>query len=462
MNWPGEDTLNSVDFQLVNRWRNLLNEFAQLEVVVPKMTAVKAVSRLTAMAGEALFQAELEGSVLSVLGPLEAAGMEFDRLWVAGLGADDWPPQGHPSPLLSRDLQSQHKMPDSSPQDTADYARRVLDRLRGSATTCHLSYASTVADREQLPTPLLADLPESAAPSDPGWHAGHLLNRVSLRELPDPAPPLRDDEKISGGAATINRQMSEPFAAFAFGRLGVRWLQAFTAGIAPNIRGSLVHDALFELYEHKPTQKDISAWGADELRERIAAAVEQAFERHERYADSVLRQLFRLERQRTMSLLEGVVAVDRERAPFSVATVERSIEGMLGPLRISLRGDRIDELENAEIVILDYKTGVARKFLTSGEPRDMQLVVYACITDRQVAGLGLFNVDSKLIGIDGAGPALADVENWQAALDRWKAQVHVAASDIAAGDVRLNLAQAGRDARPLNLLSRFPELKREL
>ena len=128
MNWPGEGTLNSVDFQLVNRWRNLLNEFAQLELVVPRMTAVKAVSRLTAMAGEALFQPELEGSVLGVLGPLEAAGMEFDRLWVAGLGADDWPPQGHPSPLLSRDLQSQHDMPDSSPQDTADYARRVLDR----------------------------------------------------------------------------------------------------------------------------------------------------------------------------------------------------------------------------------------------------------------------------------------------------------------------------------------------
>jgi hypothetical protein len=353
-------------------------------------------------------------------------------------------------------------MPDSSPQDTANYARRVLDRLRGSAATCYLSYAATVGDQEQLPTPLLAGLAESAAPEDPGWHAAELVDRASLCELADPAPPLREDEIISGGAATINRQMSEPFSAFAFGRLGVRWLQAFTAGIAPNIRGSLVHDALFKLYEHKPTQSDICAWDAEELRTRIAAAVEQAFERHERYADRVLRQLFRLERQRTISLLEGVVAVDRERAPFSVGTVERSIEGLIGPMRISLRGDRVDELENAEIVILDYKTGVTRKFLTSGEPRDMQLVVYACITDRIVAGLGLFNVDSKMIGIDGAGPAIADIEDWQDALDQWKAQVHVAANEIAAGDVRINTKQAGRDARPLNLLSRFPELKREL
>ncbi len=462
MNWPGEGTLDSVDFQLINRWRKLLNEFAQLELVVPEMTAPAAVSRLAAMAGETLFQPELEGSVLSVLGPLEAAGMEFDRLWIAGLGADDWPPQGRPSPLLSRDLQLQHGMPDSTPQDTADYARRVLNRLRASAGTCCLSYAATVADREQLPTALLADLAESDAPNDPGWHAAQLLDRVSVQQVSDPAPPLLEDEIIGGGAATINQQMSEPFSAFAYGRLGIRWLQAFTAGIAPNIRGSLVHEALFKLYEQQPTQIDIRAWDAEELKERISAAVEHAFQRHERHADSVLRQLFRLERRRTESLLDGVVAVDRERVPFSVSTVERSIEGLIGPLRISLRGDRIDELENADIVILDYKTGATKKFLTSGEPKDMQLVVYACITDRQVAGLGLFNVDSKLIGIDGAGPAIADIDDWQDALDRWKEQVHIAASEIAAGDVRINSVQAGRDARPLNLLSRFPEIKREL
>ena len=460
VNWPGEGTLSSVDFQLVNRWRELLNEFAQLELVVPRMTAAKAVSRISAMASESLFQPEMEGSVLTVLGPLEAAGMEFDRLWVTGLGADFWPPPGRPSPLLSRELQVEHGMPDSNPQDTADYARRVLHRLRASAPICHLSYAATIDDREQLPTALLVDVTESEAPVDPGWHAESLLNRVSLEPLSDQIPPLRDNEVISGGASTINRQMSEPFSAFAYGRLGVRWMQPFTAGIAPQIRGSLVHDALFRLYAHKPTRKDIGAWDDAETGKRVNKAIEHAFEPHERHSDSVLKQLFRLERQRTASLLRGVVNVDREREDFRVGTVERSIEGLIGPLKISLRCDRIDELEKDNIVILDYKTGSTRKFLTSGEPRDMQLVVYACITDRQIAGLGLFNVDSKHIGIDGAGPALKDIEDWQNALDGWKEEVRGAAKEIATGDVRINSAQGGRDARPLNLLSRFPELKR--
>lgn len=461
MNWPGEGTENSVDFQLGNRWRELLNEFARLERVAPRLTAATAVSRIAAMAAETLFQAEIEGSVLAVLGPLEAAGMEFDRLWVAGLGADDWPPQGRPSPLLSRELQLENGMPDSDAQDTANYSRRVLHRLRASADRCHLSYAATIQDREQLPTALLADLDESEPPPDPGWHGSRLLDRVSLLRATDSVPPLRTGEVISGGASTINRQISEPFSAFAFGRLGVRWLQPFTSGIAPHVRGSLVHEALFNLYAHKPSQQEIRGWDEAELAERIDAAVDKAFQGHERYADVVLRQLFRIERRRTESLLRDVVDLDRDREPFRVGTVERSIGGLIGPLRISLRCDRIDELENDDIIILDYKTGFGKKFLTSGEPADMQLVVYACISDRRVAGLGLFNVDSKSTGIDGAGPALRSIGEWQEVLGRWKKEVRAAATELAAGDVRIKSAQGGRDARPLSLLSRFPELKRE-
>ena len=38
LNWPGEAVLDSVDFQLINRWRELLNDLARLQLVVPSMT----------------------------------------------------------------------------------------------------------------------------------------------------------------------------------------------------------------------------------------------------------------------------------------------------------------------------------------------------------------------------------------------------------------------------------------
>ena len=92
LNWPGEGALTSRDFQLDNRWRQLLNELSRLELVCSKMHVAEAVARLVQMAGDTLFQAETEGPIVSVLGPLEAAGLRFDRLWVCGLAARDWPP----------------------------------------------------------------------------------------------------------------------------------------------------------------------------------------------------------------------------------------------------------------------------------------------------------------------------------------------------------------------------------
>jgi probable DNA repair protein len=462
MNWPGGGERNSADYQLENRWRELLNEFSTLGLVEKTMTLKVAVARIVALAAEAVFQPESEGAAVAVLGPLEAAGMEFDSLWVAGLGADDWPPPGRPTPLLSRDLQLANDMPDSSPQNTLEYARRVVARLQASASHCRISYAASVADREQLPSPLLQQLEADAAAPDPGWFADSLRAAGELKTLADDVPELREDELVSGGAATINRQYSEPFAAFAFGRLGVRWMQSFTSGIAPNVRGSIIHNALQHLYEQTPRAEEIAAWSANDVQGRVDAAINKAFYRSEKNADEVLLQLFRLERKRTAGLLAGVIAIDQQRSGFAIKSVENGIEGLIGPVRLSLRGDRIDVLDDASILILDYKTGTPKPFLTSGSPNDLQLVVYACSSDAEVGGLGLFNVDTREVAIDGAGPALRDDADWEASLSEWKDTVYQLAAELARGDVRINALQGGRDARPLHLLSRIAELTRAL
>ncbi|MDH3747612.1 MAG: PD-(D/E)XK nuclease family protein [Gammaproteobacteria bacterium] len=461
LNWPGEGTLTSADFQLDNRWRGLLNEFARLELVSPVMAGSAALSRLASMAGDTIFQPEADSAVVRIMGPLEAAGMQFDRVWVTGLAAAEWPPQGHPLVLMSRDLQRDYGMPDADPEDTAVYAQRVLQRLNASAGHTIFSYPAMIGDAEQMPTALLADVTEIEGNDDPGWHAETLRGSLAIRTVVDKVPAVSSSETISGGAATINRQFTDPFSAFAFGRLGVRWLPAFKVGIAANVRGNLLHAALCTLYSDKPTHADICSWSDDEEQNRVDQAIDAAFKAHERYADSVLQQLFMLERRRSKTLLRAVVNVDRQRAGFSIGSIENEIQATLESIHLNLRCDRIDRLDDGQLIILDYKTGKTRKFLTSGEPNDWQLIVYACVVDAEIAGLGLFNVDSKHTMIDGAGPALTHIENWKQSLQRWQREVLAAAADIAAGDVRLNVVQNSRDARPLSLLSRFAEIRRE-
>ncbi len=465
LNWPGDTPLGSADFQLDNRWRDLLNEFSRLELVSPQMGGAEAVARLASMAAEALFQPESEGAAVSVLGPLEAAGLEFDKVWMTGLTAEEWPASSRPLPLLARELQVTHDMPDATPDETARFARRVFDRVRSSASQCVISYPSTIGDAEQVPSALVDDLRVSerdcTRDGDPGWHAMSLRERMSVVEASDRVPAVAPDEQLTGGAGTIQRQSSEPFSAFAFGRLGVRSIAPFTTGIAANVRGNLVHDALFHLYTGKPSQRDLLSWTEAERETRIKKALRQAFQRYERHADALLFNLLALEEARTAQLLRRVLQIDAERPPFTVASVEASTQARVGDIQLHLRCDRIDRAADGSLIILDYKTGVKKKFLTRDMPREWQLVVYATLPQEAVGALALFNVDSRETFIDGAGPALQETQDWDVRLQEWKAAVLDLATQIARGDVRLNGRLSSRDAAPLALLSRIAELDRD-
>jgi len=461
--WPGADPLDSEDFQLLNRWRDLLNDFARLDLVSASMTLEEAASQLTAMAAEAVFQPELEGATVEVMGPLEAAGLRFDRLWIAGLTASRWPPARRPMALVSRRLQRHYAMPDADPSDTADYARRVLDRLVASAASCQCSYHRMSGEALETPTALLERLPTAAAPPDPGWHAASLCRRAhAVTDADDRVEPLAPGEAVSGGAGTMQAQLSEPFAAFVYGRLGVSRIDRFAAGLSPMMRGNLIHGVLQLLYRDNPSQQDIVLWSDEELADRIARAVDSAFRRYEMHSDKVVRELLALERDRVARLAAGVVEFDRKRDTFSVHATEFALEFVLNGVPLRLRIDRIDRRGDGCIAILDYKTGRPGKWLDrAGEPTDVQLVVYAAAMREPVGSLGRYNIDSREIGVDAVGLDSMEAAQWNASLQRWHNTIVRAAGELAAGDVRLVYWQAADEARDLGLLSRFGELRHD-
>lgn len=462
-NWPGAAALGSADFQLDNRWRSLLNEFAELEQVVAELPGIEAVARLTSLAGETVFQPEAEGAVVDVLGPLEAAGMEFDRLWMSGATASDWPPPSRPVPMLARSLQIEYGMPDSTPGDTAEYARRVLARLKGSAGECVFSYPAFTDDAEQLPSSLLGLSNSSNSEPDPGWYAARYAGAFDICAWQDRVPAMRPDELLAGGATSIELQASDPFAAFAVGRLGIRWMAPFTPGIPASLRGSLIHGALFHFYRDRPDHEQLGSWTGKQVGARVSAALNAAFAAQERLADPLLKQLLLLERSRTALLLENVLEVDRERSDFRIARLEEAFETSIASVRLRIRIDRIDQTRNDSFIVLDYKTGTQQKLLVHGEPKRRQLIVYSIALGAGVGALGLFNVDRRQTQIDGVGPAFGnrdDTDDWDSTLQRWQEEVLVLGREIARGDVRLNIKQGPKDARAFSLLSRYAELQR--
>jgi probable DNA repair protein len=458
--WPGQGTLNSDDFQLVNRWRDLLNDLARMALVSSRMTKETAISQLEGMAAVTVFQPESNIARAQLLGPLEASVLEFDAIWLAGMTASEWPPHGNPSVLVSRRLQQEHGMPDALPEDTVDYARGLFLRICAAAPVVVCSYPRTADDAEQSPSELLDIVgAESGAPlPDPGWHAANWPGSASLTVVEDRLPSVSTTERLTGGASTIQNQLTDPISAFIGGRLDVRVLDEQASGLPPLLRGNLVHYALYKLYIDKPSRDELNEW--QDLDERIANAIDFAFARHERNTDAVLRKLLALERERVAGLLREFIALDIARPTFRVAAVEQQLTLIEAGLEIKLRIDRVDRLASGRVAIIDYKTGAEKKFLDSkGEPREVQLVAYACAVDEPVAALVLANVDSRVVGFHGAGEGFSDEEDWDERLAAWSDRVRGACGDIARGDVRINRHQSVEEARSLNLLTRYTELR---
>ncbi len=466
LKWPGEIALDSVDYQLHNRWRELLNELARLDLVIPSLSLGEALGRLRIMAGETIFQPENREGLMQLLGPLEAAGMEFDHLLVCGLSSANWPPPGRPAALLSRDLQRERGMPDADPADTLAYARRVLLRLAASSTNLACSFPLSEADAEQQPSGLLAELGsmEDGSWEDPGWFAQAQTGAGSPAPVTgEQVPPVADDESVTGGATTINYQLADPFAAFAFGRLGVRPIAPIMSGLPPNIRGNIIHRALNALYHDRPTRAEIETRVAVELDQRLPEILRYAFGWLEGRADPVLRQLLEMEKQRVGNLLRSVIDLDLGRSDFRIGELEIAVTLQMGNVKLGLRIDRVDRLgQDGGVAIIDYKTGRRRQFLNAEhEPTDGQLVAYTMAFEEPAAELAFLNIDSRMVDYTGAGRDLTPDIAWDTELARWQDDIRSAMRQFEKGDVRINGAIPAKDSRSFGLLSRVRELQRE-
>jgi probable DNA repair protein len=441
--WPGSETLSSADFQLVNRWRDTLNDLARLEIISPSMSLRNAIRRLELMAADAVFQPESDSSAVQLMGPLEASGAEFGAIWISGVTAANWPPPGNPSPLLARQLQRSNRMPDAEPHDTMEYAQGLLQHLGCAAPMVVCSFAKHQDDAEQSPSGLLASInpQDVAAQVDPGWHASLLASTGATVVGQETVPTLREGESISGGASVIQRQLNDPVTAFIAGRLGASYLQTQARGLPAALRGNIIHDALHRLYIDLPSQRDIAAWSEEQLNSLISQAVDSAFVRPERNTDLSLAQLLRLERTRIARLLGEFVEVDRTRDQFEIAAVEQPVEFAEAGVKLKLRIDRVDRLSDGKLAILDYKTGTRRTLIdSSGQPKEIQLIAYTLAMDAPIAAIALVNVDSRAISFEGAGTGYAKSEDWEISLENWKDLVRSACDAITAGDVRINAA----------------------
>ena len=460
--WPGSQSPDSHEFQLLNRWRDLLNEFAVLQRVEPALLFSAAVARLSQLAGESIFQPEADHEVLPVLGVLEAAGMEFDKIWVSGFDARHWPSSGNQLAFVSRQLQKDYGMPDATSRETLEFSRHQLQRLKHSADEVVLSWALSEGDVPLQVSPFLEELADATMSDkdDPGWYASNMsASDLLISVVDDPVPPVNAGEVVSGGAYTVQRQTSDPFSAFAYGRLRVNDLQSYQPGLSARVRGSAIHAALSELYSGHPAQSDLLEWSEDDWKKRAAVSAKKSLAHLERHASPALLRIIEMEQQRIEGIIFQFATEEKGRQNFRVAMTEQQLEYSGHGIRLGLRVDRVDVMDDKSVLIIDYKTG-AEKGLTNRDDEliDLQLMVYAFALENEyeIGGIGIINLDTRKISFKNA----VQDDNWEERYARWGSETDAAIEAISKGDASVNMSLKSDKTRALAILSRIEELRR--
>lgn len=472
--FPGDQALDSTDYQVLAKLRDAMTSLSSLQAVQPRMRPPAALAQLRSIAGETLFQPETTagaGTPIQVLGILESAGQQFDALWVSGLAEDKWPLTARPNPFIPAALQRGAGIPDASALASLELDRKITRGWLCSATEVILSHALAVgsADSEQAraASPLIcnvgpSDLDQVLIGGLPVTHASRLLAAGFLELVPDvPVASLPNGTKIRGGAGVIRDQAACAFRAFSRHRLGARPLPVPRPGLDAAARGTLLHRVLYLVWGSLADQAALLAIEDEKLREVIASSVTSAIaDARAKGATSLIGRFAAIEHGRLCRLVWQWLVYERERGPFRVTMREAARRVQLGRLSMELRLDRMDQLVDGTHALIDYKTGVAKLASWLGErPDEPQLPLYVYASEEQISALAFarvkFGARGKDFGfegisaIDGLLPDVTAVEtktkwrnqgytSWDVLTQQWESVLVDLAEDFSRGAAGVN------------------------
>lgn len=459
--WPGDGALDSLEYQQLELWYRTLDEFRAFDAVCVTIDFSEALHLLRDCCSRQISQPQTADSPVQVLGPLEAAGLTFDHLWLCGMQGASWPASPRPSPFIPISLQSQLQMPHATPEREWAFSESLLQQYSRACHALHASYCRQIDGVPDLPSALLEGFTLQTISESPlvcaQWTNSYIGG--GLEELADHRAPLLDPRQqpvMKGGSSLLEDQSQCPFRAFARHRLNVEPLAAFSVALSPGERGALLHAAMFALFGEICDYSSLHTLNPDQVEQAVARAVQAAIEG----VPGVQRRrqgtaYWQLEGLRLASLLHEWLTVERQRSAFSVVQREQDITLELAQLEFRLRVDRVDQLPDGSRVIIDYKSGTSTvqdwlgdrpakpQLLLYGiaEPESAVALTFAQVRPRECCYVGLGRVavaPGISTDIARAAKAQMDVDDWTSLNQRWQENLERLARSFVAGEAQVD------------------------
>ncbi|MCL5260714.1 MAG: PD-(D/E)XK nuclease family protein [Gammaproteobacteria bacterium] len=448
LGWPGIKKLTSLNFQVLERFKNLLAEFAKLDLVVSKISHVEAIEILTSLTENTIFQPKAQEAKVNVLGLLEASSINFDYLWIMGMDHESWPLVSKPNPLLPLSLQKQNNLLHASQENELEFSLNLTDRF---VRSCHneliFSFTAKISDRELEASPLIEKFPETILEKFALAEFTPRAKKIFLaRELEtyvdDFAPKVLTHEKTFGGSKVFTLQSLCPFRAFAEFRLDAKELALDEFKFNKKDRGTIIHQALDQIWQDLKNQKELLRISDIELKEMIQHVLNTILTK--KYAHK-LSHFLDLEKECLTKLILSWFEQEKKRPPFQVAATEKTLAISIANLNSQLRIDRIDNLLDGKQMIIDYKTGATlpkTKDCFADRPKDLQLALYCFAVENaksfsygqiNARAIKLATLDEKDFYTIFASNTTETKINWQTFTARWRSILETLATEFLSG-----------------------------
>ena len=298
---------------------------------------------------------------LSILGPLEARLLRPDVLILAGLNEGTWPADADTDPWMSRAMRKDFGLP--QPERRIGQAAHDVAQALGApdvilTRSLKVDGTPTVASRwwrrfdQVLEAAKIPTLSETGRYAWLPWAASFTKpDKISAWPAPAPKPPVTSRPRRLR-VTEIETWMRDPYEIYARHILKLRALDPIDADAGSADYGTIVHGILQDFVRAypdtlppniEPILRDLAetAFGRANLSPSVLAFWEPRFE-------SIGKWFANQEQE------------NRDQIQKAHAEIKGSftLDGPAGPFELSARADRIDELKDGTLAIIDYKTGL--------------------------------------------------------------------------------------------------------